>query len=802
MNSDDLFLTVVDTGGSFAITTPNAVTDSWTGGAAETISWNVAGTDGNGIDVATVNILLSTDGGLTFPFLLATTANDGSHSVTAPNINTSNARIKVESVGNVFFDISDANFTIASNPSVPGVTLTESGGATRVDEGGAADTYDISLNTDPAGDVTILVSADAESEISTDGTNFASTQTLIFNSTAPQTITVRAIDDTVEEGAHTSVISHAVTVSTSGTYPVGTLIDNLIVHITDDELPPVVGIDFDLAGRPSPTDWAQQLFFSSGNPVNMTRDDGVATPFDLTFALGGGSLSASSAGVGNESNIPRHDPIINEIGGFSTFSAAVTATWSDLTPGTSYGVFVFGLGTSSYSQSISIAGATTLPSFDQVLVDGVLQVNDEGGSNTRTLKSYQEIAVADASGNIAITVTPNSGSAGVALGGLAIREIPQPAIAAGLTVTINSDSISENGGTTTATVSRNSDTTNALVVNLSSNDTGEATVPATVTIAAGQTTSPPFTISGVNDAIVDGTQTVTVTATAAAHTDGTDTVDVTDNDIAALTVTIVDASISENGGSTTATVSRNTDTTGALVVNLSSNDTGEATVPATVTIAVGQTTSSPFTISGVNDAIIDGTQTVTVTATAAAHADGTDTVDVTDDDVPLDFGDAPSAAESGFASSYPVTLTEDGARHGAAGATLGPVRDLEADGTHSANADADDTTGSSDDEDGVRFTGTIKVSDASASTGSVVVDLQNAATANLLDAWIDFNRDGDWDDSGEQIFTSFDLGGTNGRGRLTSPCPRIRAATSTRVWEPSDMPGPDLRKTMAQIRGG
>ncbi len=101
---------------------------------------------------------------------------------------------------------------------------------------------------------------------------------------------------------------------------------------------------------------------------------------------------------------------------------------------------------------------------------------------------------------------------------------------------------------------------------------------------------------------MDGTQTVTVTASAAAHADGTDTVDVSDDEIAGLTVTIVDAAISENGGATTATVIRNTDTTGELIVTLSSSDTAEATVPVTITILAGQTTSASFNISGVDDA--------------------------------------------------------------------------------------------------------------------------------------------------------------------------------------------------------
>lgn len=101
-----------------------------------------------------------------------------------------------------------------------------------------------------------------------------------------------------------------------------------------------------------------------------------------------------------------------------------------------------------------------------------------------------------------------------------------------------------------------------------------------------------------------------------------------------LTLVIAAASIGESDGpaATTATVTRNTDTGSSLLVNLSSSDITEATVSSTVTIAAGQSTSPPFNVNAVDDAILDGTQTVTLTATAAAgHADGSATIDVTDD---------------------------------------------------------------------------------------------------------------------------------------------------------------------------
>jgi Metallo-peptidase family M12B Reprolysin-like/Secretion system C-terminal sorting domain len=103
----------------FTMSSPNGG-ESYAGGSTQTITWNVAGTDVAPISVANVKISLSTDGGLTYPtVVLASTPNDGSQSVTIPPGATTTARIKVEAVGNIFFDISNANFSITApvNPT-------------------------------------------------------------------------------------------------------------------------------------------------------------------------------------------------------------------------------------------------------------------------------------------------------------------------------------------------------------------------------------------------------------------------------------------------------------------------------------------------------------------------------------------------------------------------------------------------------------------------------------------------------------------------------------------------------------
>lgn len=114
VNYASMTLNVTATAGPFAVTAPNAAT-TWCPGA-HTVTWSVANTNVAPVNTTNVNIKLSTDGGLTFPITLAAnTANDGSESVTIPCTYSSSARIKVEAVGNVFFDISNANFTVGDN---------------------------------------------------------------------------------------------------------------------------------------------------------------------------------------------------------------------------------------------------------------------------------------------------------------------------------------------------------------------------------------------------------------------------------------------------------------------------------------------------------------------------------------------------------------------------------------------------------------------------------------------------------------------------------------------------------------
>jgi hypothetical protein len=118
-------LQVVATAGPFAVTAPNGG-QSLSG--STTVTWNSANTGGGTtVNCPNVDILLSTDGGNTFPTtLLAATPNDGSESVTFPTGSSTTARIKVKCSNNVFFDISNANFSFTGAANVAPVAVNDS----------------------------------------------------------------------------------------------------------------------------------------------------------------------------------------------------------------------------------------------------------------------------------------------------------------------------------------------------------------------------------------------------------------------------------------------------------------------------------------------------------------------------------------------------------------------------------------------------------------------------------------------------------------------------------------------------
>lgn len=133
-----------------------------------------------------------------------------------------------------------ADIAITDNDTF-GVTFSKS--TVNVAEGGAIDAYTAVLNTQPTGNVTVNVTPNSQVT--------ASTGTLTFttaNWNQPQTVTVRAVDDAVFEGAHTGSITH--TAASADPNYNGLTIAPVAANITDNDPPPAVPTP---APTPTPT---------------------------------------------------------------------------------------------------------------------------------------------------------------------------------------------------------------------------------------------------------------------------------------------------------------------------------------------------------------------------------------------------------------------------------------------------------------------------------------------------------------------------------------------------------------------
>lgn len=160
---DNVVVTVTAGAGPFTVTAPNTNV-LWYVGENRTVTWDVNNTDVAPVNCANVRLLLSTDGGFTYPVVLAAgVPNNGSANVLVPNNVSNNCRVKVEAIGNIFFDISNTNFRIQL-PPVPTFSLGASIGSAQLCAGdslgftaniqsilGFADPVQISVTGAPAG---------------------------------------------------------------------------------------------------------------------------------------------------------------------------------------------------------------------------------------------------------------------------------------------------------------------------------------------------------------------------------------------------------------------------------------------------------------------------------------------------------------------------------------------------------------------------------------------------------------------------------------------------------------------------
>lgn len=124
-DSDNMKITVDGASGPFEVTSQDGTT-MWDTNTTETITWNVAGTDAAPINCSNVDILFSTDAGLTYPVTLALSVpNTGSAVVNVPNLNTIRGRFMVKASDNVFFNVNMGSIIVQGTVGVEDFTFAD-----------------------------------------------------------------------------------------------------------------------------------------------------------------------------------------------------------------------------------------------------------------------------------------------------------------------------------------------------------------------------------------------------------------------------------------------------------------------------------------------------------------------------------------------------------------------------------------------------------------------------------------------------------------------------------------------------
>ena len=298
----------------------------------------------------------------------------------------------------------------------------------------------------------------------------------------------------------------------------------------------------------------------------------------------------------------------------------------------------------------------------------------EASSVTATVTGVDDILQ---EGDEAILISASR--SGVAIGAqqtLTITDDDEPV----LVFSVDETSIAENGGTATITVSTGTGSTFATDQTITLTLAGTATEnddytlsPDTLTLPAGsgaEASSVTATVTGVDDLIHEGDEAILISASRSGVTFGSQhTLTITDDDDEppALVFSVDEASIAEDGGTATIMISTGTgstfatDQTIALTLAGTATENDDYTLSSdTLTLPAGSGTeasSVTATVTGVDDILQEGDEAILISASRSGVAIGAQqTLTITDDDEPvLVFSvDETSIAEDGGMATITV----------------------------------------------------------------------------------------------------------------------------------------------------
>lgn len=198
---------------------------------------------------------------------------------------------------------------------------------------------------------------------------------------------------------------------------------NLSITLTEPAIgdEPLVGVDFGPVGSSSPANWT---LYSGGSVQftmsNLIDESGAVTPIDLSIrTLHSTTTFFADRSAPPASLVPSHTQSLAAIDGNIFAGADAEFLWSDLTPGDTYEIYVFGSDTEDFSTDYIVYGGSSPYTFNQTVTANSLNINGQIGDSSRSLQSYAIVVAADEMGQIRIETSKLTNFVGFA--GLAIR---------------------------------------------------------------------------------------------------------------------------------------------------------------------------------------------------------------------------------------------------------------------------------------------------------------------------------------------------------------------------------------------
>ena len=482
------------------------------------------------------------------------------------------------------------------------LTLTASPASVSEDAGSTEVTVTAETDGDTfADDRTVTVTVGADGDGAESGSDYATVSGFTITiaagrSSGSAVLTLRPIDDTVIEG------DEAVTVA--GTSP-GLVVHDTEVTIVDDDYTEIT---------------------LTANPASVA-EDADATEVTVTATTDGDTFADDR-----------------------TVTVTVGADADGAESGTDYAT-VSGFTITITAGRSSGSAAFTLTPIDDTVIEGDEPITVSGTSKGLVVNGTRVTIVDDDHTEITLTADPAS--------------VSEDAGSTEVTVTASTD------GDTFATERTVTVTVGADADGAESGSDYEPVSGFTITIAAGQSSgSAAFTLTPVDDTVIEGDQTVTVAGASTGLTVNGTRVTIVDDDHTEITLTPNPASVSEDAGATEVTVTATTDgdvfaddrtvtvTVGADGDGAESGTDYEAVSGFTITIAAGRSSgSAAFTLTPVDDSLIEGDEALTVSGTSPGLVvNGTSVTIVEDDVTDIEMTVEPEVWNEGDGPT-PVTVT-------------------------------------------------------------------------------------------------------------------------------------------------